>query len=82
MSNLLLYNPSKSIIPGKSLNVLTLLFNFCSSASDLLLLVTEVCQPRISFSWLKAHPKKGLRFHCDPEDPVYFLVGFKNFPLF
>jgi hypothetical protein len=51
-------NPSKPIVLGRSLNVLTRLFDSCRSASSWLFLLTEVCQPRTWVSCSKAHSEK------------------------
>lgn len=40
-------NPFKAVVQGNSLNVLTLLFDFYSSASGNRSLLTEVCQPNL-----------------------------------
>lgn len=53
-------NLPKPIVPGMSVNVLTLLFSFCSYTSVLLFLLTEVCQPTMWFLCFKAQPGKGL----------------------
>lgn len=64
-------NPSKSIVVGKSLNVLSLLSGFCSSASGWLFLLTEVCQFRMWVLCFKAHSKKGSGLHSGPEHVLY-----------